>query len=210
MLNCQDLSYNIFNQSIFSDISFNLLQGQHKLIIGPSGCGKTSLLFIIAGLVKASSGKVTILNQEIEKLSLHEKDNFRGQNIGMFLQGNHLLNAFNVYDNLKIPMELIAGKEDKEQIDYFLNKLNLYSKKNKKASYLSEGERQRLSLARAFLNKPKLILCDEPSSALDDHNTEIIINFIEEECKKLNISLLLATHDARLKKHFNNNDIISL
>jgi len=164
MLRTENLTfaYNSSNSFQFPDIQCT--KNQNLLIIGESGTGKTTLLHILAGLLKASKGKVWIEDTELNSLSDVQIDRFRGKNIGLVFQKSHFVSALSVKDNLRLAQSLAGEKKDMEKIKTLLHRLNIEHKLNSKPSQLSQGEQQRVAIARALLNQPKLILADEPSS----------------------------------------------
>lgn len=190
-----------------SDLYFKFPDIQHDqqsplLILGPSGCGKTTLLHLLAGLLQAKSGNIFIDNTNISQLSNKALDKFRGQNIGIVFQQSHFVSALSVWDNLHLPAYLAKVPFDKGFATKLLTDLNILSLKNKQPQELSQGEQQRLALARALINKPKIILADEPSSSLDDTNCFAVVNLLQQQAIQSNAQLVIVTHDQRLKSVF--------
>jgi putative ABC transport system ATP-binding protein len=210
MLTCSNISYRIKDKIIIDNISFNLKSGDHLLILGPSGSGKTTLLCLLAALTKPTSGNIEYDGCDVYELKPEERDKFRGKNLGIIFQNFHLIKSLNVYQNIALPAQMADGKIDSDQINYYLKELGLEDKSNQRISSLSVGQSQRLAVIRSFINKPKWILCDEPTSALDDDNTDKLLKLIKSEAKKNKASLIIVTHDKRVKSHFENNKIIEL
>jgi putative ABC transport system ATP-binding protein len=179
-------------------------QGSHWLILGESGCGKTTLLHLLGGLRKPSSGDVIVQNEDISKISGEDLDHFRGQNIGIIFQQSHLIKALTVEDNLLTAQYLAGEKQDKGKIRSILSKLNLEDKLKSKPKNLSLGEQQRVAIARALINDPVLILADEPTSSLDDKNCQEVVKLLLEQSRNFDATLLIVTHDGRLKELFEN------
>lgn len=204
MLRTENLTfaYNSSNSFQFPDIQCT--KNQNLLIIGESGTGKTTLLHILAGLLKASKGKVWIEDTELNSLSDVQIDRFRGKNIGLVFQKSHFVSALSVKDNLRLAQSLAGEKKDMEKIKTLLHRLNMEHKLNSKPSQLSQGEQQRVAIARALLNQPKLILADEPTSGLDDKNCKQVADLLEEQAKIVGSCLVIVTHDGRLKERFTN------
>ncbi len=204
MLRTENLTfaYNSSNSFQFPDIQCT--KNQNLLIIGESGTGKTTLLHILAGLLKASKGKVWIEDTELNSLSDVQIDRFRGKNIGLVFQKSHFVSALSVKDNLRLAQSLAGEKKDMEKIKTLLHRLNIEHKLNSKPSQLSQGEQQRVAIARALLNQPKLILADEPTSGLDDKNCKQVADLLEEQAKIVGSCLVIVTHDGRLKERFTN------
>lgn len=210
MLTCSNISYKIKDKTIIDNISFNLKSGDHLLILGPSGSGKTTLLCLLAALTKPTSGNIEYDGCDIYKLKPEKRDQFRGKNLGIIFQNFHLIKSLDVYQNIVLPAQMSDGKIDPEQINYYLKELDLEDQARQKISTLSVGQSQKLAVIRSFINKPKWILCDEPTSALDDANTDKLLKLLKSEAKKNKSSLIIVTHDKRVKSHFENNKIIEL
>ncbi len=202
MLQSQNLSfsYNAEEQFLFPDI--NSTGKEPLLILGPSGCGKSTLLHLIAGLIRPSAGSINIGGTDICKLSSGNLDKFRGEKIGIIFQRTHFISALNVWDNLKLPTYLAKKPFDAKKAESILSKLNIGHKKKSKANELSQGEQQRLAIARSIINEPYLILADEPTSSLDDANCMEVIDLLQEQARNYQAKLLIVTHDSRLKEVF--------
>lgn len=205
MLAIQNLkfSYTTHNEEfIFPNVQCD--KGSHWLILGQSGCGKTTLLHLIAGLLRPQSGVVSIENTDITKLSESALDRFRGQHIGIIFQQSHLIKSLTVEENLLAAQYLAGSKQDKNKVKSILERLNLGHKFKSKTNRLSIGEQQRVAIARALVNDPLLILADEPTSSLDDVNCVEVVNLLLEQSKSTGATLIIVTHDGRLKEMFEN------
>ncbi|RAI92263.1 ABC transporter ATP-binding protein [Algoriphagus yeomjeoni] len=185
---------------IFPDIS--LEAGESLLVLGKSGSGKTTLLNLLAGLLNPETGEIKLLGKNLASLKGQELDLFRGKEIGIVFQKPHLLAALNVQENLQ--MAHFFGKKKGQNIKDLLGELGLATKAKSSVLTLSEGEAQRVSIARALANSPKLILADEPTSSLDDENTEKVINLLKTQAAKIGAALIIVTHDQRVKAHIPN------
>lgn len=172
------------------------------LITGSSGKGKTTLLHLLAGLLKPSAGKIHINETDIVPLGEKELDNFRGQHIGIIFQQAHFVAAFTVLENLLLAQYLSGRKKDEVLAKKLLDDLGVSSQQNKKPAQLSIGQQQRVSIARALINKPALILADEPTSSLDDDNCLTVAALLQQQAKQFNTALVIVTHDNRLKNIF--------
>ena len=181
---------------------FSCKKGEQMLIIGQSGCGKTTLLQLIGGILQVQKGEICVNNIFINTLKNSALDKFRGQNIGFILQQHHFLAALNIEENLLLAQNLAGVKEDRKAITIFLERLNIAHKAKEKPNKLSQGEQQRVTVARALIHQPKLILADEPTSALDDNNCKQVITLLQEQAKINDTTLLIVTHDNRLKDDF--------
>jgi putative ABC transport system ATP-binding protein len=198
----KDLTFS-YNRSVtfgFPDITCG--SGNHCIIVGPSGCGKTTFLHLIAGLLKPDSGEVIIQGTDTVGLHSGDADRFRGKNIGIIYQKPHFIQWLTAFENLQIAQYLNNLPTENENINHLLRSLNLQDKTKSKPSQMSQGELQRLSIARAVINKPGLILADEPTSSLDDKNCEEALNLLKRQAEELQASLVIATHDKRLLDHF--------
>ena len=184
----------------FPDI--NLKRGEQGLLLGQSGSGKTTLLHLLGGLLSPKSGDILINDQNLSILRGAELDHFRGKNIGIIFQTAHFIRSLTVEENLILAQQLGGNKPDKALIFNFLQKLNLGHKLKSKPHELSIGEAQRVNIARALINAPSVILADEPTSALDDKNAEEVIKLLEQQAAEVNATLLIVTHDGRLKSRF--------
>jgi putative ABC transport system ATP-binding protein len=195
-------SYSKGSEIVFNDISLN--QGDQVLIIGNSGCGKTTMLHILSGLLNPSTGNVFINEKNLYEFSSSDLDAFRGKNIGIVFQVHHFVKSLNVEDNLLLNQKLSGLKKDKARVSQVLDRVNLLNKLTAKVFELSEGEKQRISIARALLNSPKIILADEPTSSLDDDSCEGVVDLLKSSAESENATLVIVTHDQRLKNSFSN------
>jgi len=202
MIEIQNISFSYKEQEVMCFPDFAFHQGEHALVIGSSGCGKTTLLHLIAGLISPATGSIKVANTEVSGLSGSKMDDFRGSNIGVIFQKPHFVKSLRVIENVVLAQNLGSGEIDKTKAEDLLSKLGLGHKINEKVTDLSEGEKQRVSIARALVNKPKLILADEPTSALDDENCKTVIELLKQVSADANSTLLIVTHDNRLKEHF--------
>ena len=183
---------------------FRVNKGEHFLLLGDSGSGKTTLLHLLGGLLRDYSGSVKIDGTELSSLNETELDSFRGKHIGFVFQRNHLITALNVEKNLLLAPYLAGLKPSKDRINEVLSLLGLTEKKFSKITEISQGQAQRVAIARALLNKPTILLADEPTSALDDRNCGRVIELLMDAAKRNNSTLLVATHDQRLKQKISN------
>ena len=202
MIKTKDLAFNYDNQVFFKFPNINLKSNEHLLIIGSSGIGKTTLLHLLAGLLNSNSGSIELFGKELNQLSSHQLDRFRKNNIGIVFQRPHFVNSLTVKENLQLA-QYIGNKKNNNRIDSILKNLNISDKSNKKTNLLSQGEKQRASIALAIVNSPKLILADEPTSSLDDSNCSNVIKLLKKQATEYGAQLIVITHDSRLKKHFN-------
>ena len=201
MIKTKEVKFNYDNQVFFDFPDIKLKGGENLLIIGNSGIGKTTLLHLLAGLLKLNSGSIELFGKELRKLSSYQLDRFRKNNIGIIFQRPHFVNSLTVKENLQLA-QYIADKRDNNRIESILKNLNILDKSNKITNQLSQGEKQRASIALAIVNSPKLILADEPTSSLDDSNCSNVIKLLKKQATEFGAQLIVITHDSRLKKHF--------
>ena len=199
MLQATDLTYAYGNQAELQFPDITCKRGAHWLILGDSGSGKTTLLHLLGGLLRPKAGQIEIADTLINKLSTAALDKFRGKHIGIIFQQSHFVQAITVEENLYLAQHLAGVKKDKDRVQAMLERLNIGHKANEKPKSLSQGEQQRVAIARALVNRPELILADEPTSALDDTNCFEVLDLIETEASAANATLLIVTHDGRLK-----------
>ena len=202
MVKINGLTYNYSSEVQLKFPDFSLSKGEQALILGQSGCGKTTLLHLLSGLLKPNSGEVDVENENISKMSGAKLDSFRGANIGIVFQTPHFIEALTVKENLTLTQTLAGKSKNVDKVKTLLADLGVESKLNSKLNALSVGEKQRVSIARALVNSPALILADEPTSALDDENCDSVLKLVSEQAKKHNSTLLIVTHDNRLKDQF--------
>ena len=201
MVITKEVEFNYDSQIFFNFQNIDLKSTENLLIIGNSGVGKTTLMHLLAGLLKSNSGSIKLFDKELSQLSSHQLDSFRKNNIGIVFQRPHFVNSLTLKENLQLA-QYIANKKDNNRIEDILKNLNIFDKSNKKANQLSQGEKQRASIALAIVNSPKLILADEPTSSLDDTNCSKVIKLLKKQATDFGAQLIVITHDSRLKKHF--------
>jgi putative ABC transport system ATP-binding protein len=204
MLKTSRLKYSYNNTQTLSFPDIQCQKGEQWLIIGQSGSGKTTLLHLLGGLLSPQSGQVFIGDTDITQLSPAALDKFRGKNIGIIFQTAHFVKALTVEENLLLAQQLAGVKPDKALVFNYLNQLNLKDKLTAKPDELSMGEQQRVNIIRALINTPSVILADEPTSALDDKNANEVIMLLEDQAREAKATLLIVTHDGRMKNYFKN------
>lgn len=199
MIDVNELSFTYPGAKKINFGSFKVDRGEHCLLLGESGCGKTTLLHLLGGLLRTNAGTINVNGTDLGQLSETELDRFRGQHIGFIFQRNHLITALNVEQNLRLAPFLSGGEASATRVTEVLTDLNLPQLQSAKITTLSQGQAQRVAIARALMNKPALILADEPTSALDDKNCDAVIELLMRVAKESNTTLVIATHDSRLK-----------
>lgn len=204
MVAIDGLVYAYTSQKKISFKDFAIQQGEQWLLLGESGSGKTTLLHLLGGLLRSQHGRIDVNGTDITQLSESGLDRFRGHHFGFVFQKSHLINALSVYDNLRMAPFLAGLKQDEKRITDVLAQLALTENRNSRVKELSQGQAQRVAIARAVLNKPSFILADEPTSALDDNNCGRVIELLLQTSERNKATLIVATHDQRLKSRFAN------
>ncbi|MCK6618786.1 MAG: ATP-binding cassette domain-containing protein [Cyclobacteriaceae bacterium] len=199
MVAVKNLLYTYAGSKPMSFPDFQISSGEHALLLGDSGSGKTTLLHLLGGLLRGYTGSVQVDGAELARLSEKELDHLRGRKIGFVFQRNHLISVLTVKQNLLLAPYLAEVPPAGDRVEEVLNHLSLSHYKNQSVLKISQGQAQRVAIARAVLNKPSVILADEPTSALDDKNCERVINLLLQAACENNTTLLVATHDQRLK-----------
>lgn len=190
-------SYNLDKKISFED--FTIDTGEQWLLLGNSGSGKTTLLHLLGGLLKSQVGMIKVNGTNITQLSEAGLDRFRGSHFGFIFQKNHLISALTVEKNLLMAPFMAGVKQDKNRVAEVLEQLGLAEIKKSRIQEISQGQAQRVAIARAVLNKPIVILADEPTSALDDKNCDKVMSVLLDVASQNNATLIIATHDQRLK-----------
>jgi putative ABC transport system ATP-binding protein len=176
--------------------------GEHWLVLGASGSGKTTLLGILGGLLRPSAGRVTVAGQDLTAVSGAALDRFRGQHLGFVPQKLHLVSSLDVEDNLLLAPYLAGLPQDRARVRQVLGVLGLADRARAKPAELSHGQAQRVAVARAVINRPRLILADEPTSNLDDAHCAHAIELLESQAAACGATLVVATHDQRVRARF--------
>ena len=177
------------------DVSLHIKKGEFAAITGHSGSGKTTLFNMIAGLIHETSGKIYIDGNELTAMKDEEKNTFRNANMGYVLQGQSLLSNFTILDNICMPAYLSSDANDfRERAMELLEQIGLADFANEYPSNLSGGEIRRVSIVRAMLNNPKVILADEPTSNLDPENSHKVMQMLQD-ISKSGTTVLLSTHE---------------
>jgi putative ABC transport system ATP-binding protein len=184
--------------------SFKVDHGRHTLILGQSGSGKTTLLHLLGGLLRGFDGTIAVQDTQLSSLTDSALDRFRGRNIGFVFQRLHLLPSLTVRQNLELAPWLSGNSLPHQQPEKILGYLGLGDYLGARIASLSQGQMQRVAIARAVMNKPALILADEPTSALDDKNCEDVVKLLLSVAEENSSTLVIATHDQRLKSRVGN------
>ena len=181
---------------------FELGAGEQMVLLGPSGCGKTTLLHVIAGISSTDSGTIRLAGTNIAGLSEAGRDRFRAIKIGYVFQTFNLLSAFNALENVLLGMTFCRGRKDMRRAKQLLDRVGLSQRANHKPAAMSVGEQQRVAVARALANRPRLLLADEPTANVDSSNQQRVIDLIRETCSEEKIALLMVTHAPEVASQF--------
>jgi putative ABC transport system ATP-binding protein len=185
---------------VLRGVNFEVSQGKLTFLVGPSGCGKTTLISVIAGLLDTSGGEVHLFGNNTEKQAPNERIDFRRRNLGFVFQQYNLLPALTAAENAAVPL-LAAGMKRREAVDRaraLLVKLGLEQRMNAYPSKLSGGQQQRVALARALVHEPRLIVCDEPTAALDHATGEAVMELLAGSAVHPERAVIVVTHDNRV------------
>lgn len=202
MLSVKNVSVGYNKTSVWQLSELTLNAGDQFLLTGASGSGKTTLLYTLAGLQPALSGNIFINNTDITTLTETQLDHFRGQHIGIIFQTLHLIKSLTVLQNLSLASYVANLPQQKSHALELLDHLGIANKAHHLPEQLSQGQAQRVAIARAVLHKPALLLADEPTSSLDDDSCNSVIELISRIARENNTTLIISTHDQRVKSHF--------
>ncbi len=200
MLSAKNIHKRYNELDVLKGVDIDIAQGEMVSITGASGAGKSTLLHILGTLDKADGGEIFLNNIPVHQLSGKALANFRNTNIGFVFQFHHLLPEFSAIENVCIP-GWIAGKKNKELLNdatKLLQRLGLQNRLENKPNQLSGGEQQRVAVARALINKPKIIFADEPTGNLDSHHARDLHNLFVELSEEFNQTFIIVTHNEEL------------
>jgi putative ABC transport system ATP-binding protein len=197
-----NLNYKVNGNDIrvLKNINFELKKNERVALVGESGSGKTSLLMLMSGLERPSTGSIFFENKDFSVISEEQKTVIRKKKIGLVFQQFYLIPNYTALENVMFPMQINKIKNEKEKANLILSDIGLEKRKNNLPSELSGGEQQRVAIARAISFNPEVILADEPTGNLDRKNTELVSNLLINYSKKKKISLFLVTHNINLAK----------
>ncbi|HEY0430104.1 MAG TPA: ABC transporter ATP-binding protein [Pyrinomonadaceae bacterium] len=184
--------------TILDDVSMEIPDGEFVAVTGASGSGKSTLLGLIAGLDAPSAGTILIDGEEITAMSEDALAQLRSEKIGFIFQSFHLIPSLTAFENVLIPMEILGLKDAHDRAEQLLIDVDLTNRGHHYPAELSGGEQQRIAIARAFANQPKILLADEPTGNLDSRNGGHIFDLMTALHRQNNVTLILVTHDAGL------------
>lgn len=204
LLELQDIYLNYKTENtlveVIKGVNLKINSGENVAVVGKSGSGKTSLIMLIAGLEKATSGKIIFEDQDISTYSEDELADLRKRKIGIVFQSFYLIPNYTALENVSLVLEINKIENAQKKSAELLEQFSLKDRLNHFPSQLSGGEQQRVAIARSIILSPKLILADEPSGNLDSENSKLIINLLFKYSKQNNSSLILVTHDQSIAK----------
>lgn len=194
-------------QSILNKLNLSIPAAQHLALLGDSGSGKTTFLHILAGLLQADSGTVSVNNQELSLLNERELALYR-RKIGLIFQHYQLLDCLTVKQNILFQHKLNFPWQTASEFDPLVNELGLQNKLNALPDQLSGGEQQRVGIARALINKPQIIFADEPTGNLDQKRSHQVVKLLTELCRERQINLVMVTHSHQLTDYFDQVNVL--
>ena len=201
------------NQPVLNIPSWSLPEGEKVFVHGPSGGGKSTLLNLLSGLLAASEGRITVLGQRLDQMTSRQRDRFRANHIGYVFQQFNLIPYLNAIDNIQLASQFSRLEKTAlllKDIQELLSVLNLTENDWRiPARYLSMGQQQRVAIARALINKPELLIADEPTSSLDQSNRDAFMAMLMSIVASNSITLLLVSHDLSLSSFFNRVEVLS-
>ena len=202
MITFQNISkyYQVGDQKVkaLDNASFSIEKGKFTIILGPSGSGKSTLLNLLGGMDRASQGKFVFDDKDVTSLNDKELSHYRKDIVGFVFQFYNLIPSLTALENISIAAQLTGHVADSEIL---LDKVGLAHRRNNFPNQLSGGEMQRVSIARALAKEPKLLLCDEPTGALDSKTGENIINLLQETSRNEDVAVVMVTHNNEFKKY---------
>lgn len=184
--------------TVLDNINFSVAAGSTLAIVGPSGSGKTTLLGLCAGLDRASTGSIALHRIALDNLNEDQRAQVRNEHVGFIFQNFQLIATLTALENVMVPMELRGEKNTRQRARELLEKVGLAERGHHYPAQLSGGEQQRVSLARAFSNRPKILFADEPTGNLDAETSEKIVNLLFNLNKEAGTTLVIVTHDLDL------------
>jgi putative ABC transport system ATP-binding protein len=183
--------------TVLRDITFDLEEGGFLAVTGPSGSGKSTLLGLLAGLDRATSGRVVLDGHDLSALTEDERARLRAEKVGFVFQSFHLIPTLTARENVQVPLEL-RGEDARARADELLLRVGLAERAHHYPAQLSGGEQQRVAVARAFAHRPRVLFADEPTGNLDAHNGANVVGLLVELNRELGTTLVLVTHEADL------------
>ncbi|MDG5487257.1 ATP-binding cassette domain-containing protein [Sphingomonas sp. BGYR3] len=202
MITISDLTHQMGGRSLFEAMSLRMARGEHSLLLGPSGSGKSTLINLICGLLTPDCGSILIAGDPMTGIGPSRRDALRRRRIGLVFQSLRLVSALDVRQNLLLAQRLAGAPHSVAAVDTLIEAAGISHRAYARPRDLSQGEAQRAAIARALVGTPDLLVADEPTSALDDASMARIARLMIERADASGATLLVATHDARLRPLF--------
>jgi putative ABC transport system ATP-binding protein len=202
LVELDEVSFSHRDTPVLRNFCLAIPEGSHSLLIGASGSGKSTLINLICGFLTPRSGSVRIAGELISSAPESRRDTIRKRTIGVVFQTLRLVSALDIMGNLQLAARLAGRPASPDRVRQVLSRLGIENKADALPRHLSQGEAQRAAIARALIAQPRLLIADEPTSALDDRNTAVVIDLLLELAEAERATLLIATHDARLRERF--------
>lgn len=209
MIRLNDVAHRYDEKTVVALPDLQVAQGEHQLVLGLSGSGKSTLLHIVAGVLTPTAGTVVVSGRDMHTLQGAALDRFRGQHIGIVFQQLHLLDTLTIVQNLLMAPYMAGLPQDRRRALALLEQVDLVEKADAYPHTLSAGQKQRAAIARAVMNNPDVLLADEPTASLDDERAGQVLDLLQSQAKAHNATLLIATHDARVKERFSSTYTLS-
>ncbi len=203
MIRLQNLQHS-FQTTTIGYPDWEIEDGGQALILGNSGSGKTTLLHLVTALLQPTHGTIMIDGVNLAELSSSRRDKFRGKNIGIVFQKPHLIRSLTVAQNIRLGGHFSGRKVSSARLNEVADSLGISELLERKVHELSEGQAQRVSIGRAVIHEPTLLAADEPTASLDDENCDRVIKLLQAQAQRCKATLLIATHDHRVKDKFIN------
>src|SRR5215472_6387511 len=188
---------------VLKDVNFEARMGELLMLVGPSGCGKTTLLSVIAGTLGVDRGEVEVFNSPLHSMDKQSVTQFRAANIGFIFQQYNLIPTLNCVENVSVPLRIRGERAEsaEKKAAAMLETVGLGKRMHHRPNMLSGGQQQRVAIARALVHEPKLIICDEPTAALDSENGAKVMEILKNVAAKPDRCVIIVTHDNRIFKY---------
>lgn len=185
---------------VLKQVNLQAHTGEILMLVGPSGCGKTTLLSAIAGTLRVESGTIEVFKKPLEKMSGGALTKFRAQHIGFIFQQFNLIPTLTITENVSVPLLIqgVSGRTASGRARAMLEKVGLGERWKERPNKLSGGQQQRVAIARALVHEPPLVICDEPTAALDAQNGEIVLDLFRQVARSADRAVIIVTHDNRI------------
>jgi putative ABC transport system ATP-binding protein len=200
---CKGFGQGEARTEVLKEVNFEARMGELLMLVGPSGCGKTTLLSVIAGTLSVDRGEVEVFNSPLHQLDRRAVTQFRAANIGFIFQQYNLIATLNCIENVSVPLR-IQGKPAalaEQKAAEILETVGLGKRMHHRPNMLSGGQQQRVAIARALVHDPKLIICDEPTAALDSENGAKVMEILKQVAARPDRCVIIVTHDNRIFKY---------